>query len=286
MDEIVALILGIIQGLTEFLPVSSSGHIELGKKILGSNLISSENILFTVVVHFGTALSTIVVFKKDIYQLLKKAFRPSINKENKFILNIFISMIPAVIVGLYFEEELELLFNGNILLVGSMLIITGILLLTTRKAKENKKEMRYIDSVIIGISQAFAILPGISRSGATISTSLILGINKQDAAKFSFLMVIPLIIGKIFKDVFFNKDISYDNMDLNVFIIGFFSSFITGILACKWMMKLVKGNKLNYFAYYCFFVGTLAIISTRFEGNVIIEKPQDIINHESELLKT
>ena len=260
MDEVDAVVLGIIQGLTEFLPVSSSGHIEIGKYVLGSNLIPSENLLFTIVVHFATALSTIVVFRKDIYELLTRAITPSINKENKFILNILISMVPAVIVGLFFEKELEMLFNGNILLVGSMLIITGILLLTTVNAKENNKEISYLNSLVIGVSQAFAMIPGISRSGATISTSLILGVNKTDAAKFSFLMVIPLIIGKIFKD-FLSDSISYSNIDLNIFIIGFLSSFITGILACKWMLKLVKGNKLNYFAYYCFIVGTIAIIT-------------------------
>lgn len=260
MNEIDALLLGIIQGLTEFLPVSSSGHIELGKEILGSELINGQNLLFTIILHFATALSTIIVFREDIIKLITKSFSSDINDQKKFLFFIALSMIPAVVIGLFFEEELEELFSGNIFLVGFMLIITGFLLLSTTIFKKNTKRLTNKTSILIGISQAIAMLPGISRSGATISTSLLLGINKNQAAKFSFLMVIPLIFGKITKD-FFYEDIIYSNIDLNVFFIGFTSAFVTGIVACKWMLKLVKNNKLNYFAYYCFIIGSIAITS-------------------------
>ena len=260
MNEIDALLLGIIQGLTEFLPVSSSGHIELGKEILGSELINGQNLLFTIILHFATALSTIIVFREDIIKLITKSFSSDINDQKKFLFFIALSMIPAVVIGLFFEEELEELFSGNIFLVGFMLIITGFLLFSTTIFKNNTKRLTSKTSILIGISQAIAMLPGISRSGATISVSLLLGINKNEAAKFSFLMVIPLIFGKIIKD-FFNEEIIYSNVDLNVFFVGFTSAFITGIIACKWMLKLVKNNKLKYFAYYCFIIGSIAITS-------------------------
>ena len=179
MNEIDALLLGIIQGLTEFLPVSSSGHIELGKEILGSKLINGQNLLFTIILHFATALSTIIVFRKDIIELITKSFSSGINDQKRFLFFIALSIIPAVVIGLFFEKQLEILFSGNIFLVGFMLIITGFLLFSTTIFKNNTKRLTSKTSILIGISQAIAMLPGISRSGATISVSLLLGINKS-----------------------------------------------------------------------------------------------------------
>ncbi|MDX1470128.1 MAG: undecaprenyl-diphosphate phosphatase, partial [Flavobacteriaceae bacterium] len=210
MDIMEAIILGIVQGLTEFLPVSSSGHLEIGKAILGDESVPSESLLFTVVVHFATALSTIVVFRKDIVTLLKGIFRFEWNEDLQFIAKIAISMIPAVVVGLLFEEEIEALFGGNLILVGSMLIITALLLVLADRAKNTDKPVSFKDALVIGIAQAIAILPGISRSGATISTSVLLGNDKTRAARFSFLMVVPLIFGKIAKDIL-SGDLSADN---------------------------------------------------------------------------
>lgn len=258
MDIIDAIILGIIQGLTEFLPVSSSGHLELGKAILGDDSLPQESLLFTVVLHFATALSTIVVFRKDVLDIFKGLFKFTWNDETKFSLKIIISMIPAALIGLFFEKELEQLFGGNIILVGFMLIITALLLYLAGKAKNTQKPVSYTNAFVIGISQAIAMLPGISRSGATISTSVLLGNDKSKAARFSFLMVVPLIFGKIAKDIF-SGDLSYESAQIKTLSIGFLAAFISGIIACTWMIKIVKKSKLSYFAVYCFIVGIIAI---------------------------
>ena len=258
MNNFNALLLGIIQGLTEFLPVSSSGHLELGKAILGDTSVPEESLMFTVVVHFATALSTIVVFRKDIIELLKGLFSFSWNEETRFSTKIIVSMIPAVIVGLFFEEQLEALFGGNILLVGCMLIVTAVLLYFADKAKDTQKKVSFSNAFIIGLSQAVAMLPGISRSGATISTSVLLGNDKGKAARFSFLMVIPLILGKIAKDIL-GGDLTTSSGNVSVLIIGFLGAFIAGLIACTWMIKLVKKSKLSWFAIYCLIVGFIAI---------------------------
>lgn len=258
MDIIDSIILGIIQGLTEFLPVSSSGHLELGKAILGDQSVPEESLLFTVVLHFATALSTIVVFRKDILELIKGALKLKWNEDLQFIAKIAVSMIPAVIVGLFFEEQLEQLFGSNILLVGCMLIITALLLFLADKAKNTNKSVSFKNAFVIGISQAIAMLPGISRSGATISTSVLLGNDKTKAARFSFLMVVPLIFGKIAKDIF-SGDISTESQNFTALSIGFVAAFIAGLFACTWMIALVKKSKLTYFAIYCVIVGLIAI---------------------------
>ncbi|WJJ97340.1 undecaprenyl-diphosphate phosphatase [Algibacter luteus] len=259
MEIIDAIILGIVQGLTEFLPVSSSGHLELGKAILGDNSVPEESLLFTVVLHFATALSTMVVFRKDILDLIKGALKFRWNDDLQFISKIAISMIPAVIVGLFFEEQLEALFSGNILLVGCMLIVTAILLYLADKAKDTNKKVSFSNAFVIGISQAIAMLPGISRSGATISTSVLLGNDKTKAARFSFLMVVPLIFGKIAKDVL-SGDLTYDSGNFTTLSIGFVAAFVAGLFACTWMIALVKQSKLSYFAIYCALVGIVAIV--------------------------
>ncbi|MBL7472366.1 undecaprenyl-diphosphate phosphatase [Robertkochia sediminum] len=259
METLDAIILGIIQGLTEFLPVSSSGHLELGKAILGDQMVPEESMLFTVVLHFATALSTVVVFRKDVAEILGGLFNTEWNEEKKFSLKIIISMIPAVLVGTYFESQLEALFSGNVLLVGFMLIVTALLLYLADKAKATLKDVSYNNAFVIGVSQAIAMLPGISRSGATISTSVLLGNDKTKAARFSFLMVVPLIMGKICKDIL-SGELTYESAQVKVLGIGFLAAFISGIAACTWMISLVRRSKLVYFSFYCFIVGLLAIV--------------------------
>lgn len=263
MDYLDSLILGIIQGLTEFLPVSSSGHLELGKSILGDNSLPKESMIFTVVLHFATALSTIVVFIKDIIEIIKELLKFEWNSNTQFIFKIIISMLPAALIGVFFETELESLFSNNIVLVGAMLIITGLLLLLADRAQNTSKNVSFKNAFTVGVAQAVAILPGISRSGATISTAVLLGIDKTKAARFSFLMVIPLIFGKIFKDIF-SGELSYENAQIISLGIGFIAAFVSGLLACTWMIRLVKNSQLKYFAYYCAVVGIIAIISTYF----------------------
>lgn len=256
-----AIILGIIQGLTEFLPVSSSGHLEIGKELLGGNLLPEESLLFTVVLHAATALSTIIIFRKDIWQIITGLLQFKWNEEMQFAVKIVISMMPAAIVGVMFEEEIEALFSGQILLVGAMLLITGLLLFLANKAKESEKNVSFVNSLIIGISQAIAILPGISRSGATISTTVLLGVDKAKAARFSFLMVVPLILGKIAKDML-GGDLMTSTEHTVPLIAGFIAAFISGLLACQWMISIVKKSKLLYFSIYCFIVGAIAIFAS------------------------
>ena len=258
MDFIDSIILGIIQGLTEFLPVSSSGHLELGKAILGDQSVPKESLLFTVVLHFATALSTIVVFRKDIWSILKGILKFEWNDDLQFASKIAISMIPAVIIGVFFEKELEQLFVGNIMLVGCMLLVTALLLFLADKAKDTQKKVSFSNAFIIGVSQAIAMLPGISRSGATISTSVLLGNDKTKAARFSFLMVVPLIFGKIAKDIL-SGDLTYDSANFLPLSAGFIAAFVAGLFACTWMISLVKKSKLSYFAIYCSVVGIVAI---------------------------
>lgn len=259
MDLLDAVILGIIQGLTEFLPVSSSGHLELGKAILGDTSVPEESLLFTVVLHFATALSTLVIFRKDVFEILRGLFSFKWNEETQFSLKIIISMLPAVIVGLLFEEQLEALFGGNILFVGFMLLVTALLLWLADKAKDTGKKVSYSNAFVIGVAQAIAMLPGISRSGATISTSVLLGNDKTKAARFSFLMVVPLIFGKIAKDLL-GGELTSSSTDLTALAVGFIAAFVAGLVACTWMITLVKKSKLSWFAIYCFVVGIAAII--------------------------
>ncbi|PVW14158.1 undecaprenyl-diphosphate phosphatase [Marixanthomonas spongiae] len=258
-----AILLGIIQGFTEFLPVSSSGHLELGKAILGDTMVAEESLLFTVVLHFATALSTIVVFRKDIIEIISALLKFQWNEETQFIIKIGVSMLPAVVIGLLFEEQLEAFFGGSIAFVGAMLIVTAVLLWLADRAKNTGKPVTFKDSFIIGISQAIAMLPGISRSGATISTSVLLGNDKSKAARFSFLMVVPLIFGKIAKDVL-SGDLSSESTNFTTLGLGFIAAFICGLIACTWMIALVKKSKLRYFSVYCVIVGLLAIVVSFF----------------------
>ncbi|GHC46227.1 undecaprenyl-diphosphate phosphatase [Ulvibacter litoralis] len=258
MDAWEAIILGIIQGFTEFLPVSSSGHLELGKAILGDTSVPEESLLFTVILHFATALSTLVVFRKDVWEIISGLLKFKWNEETQFTVKIIVSMLPAVIIGLLFEEQLESFFGGNIAFVGAMLIVTAVLLWFADRAKSTGKPVTFKNAFIIGISQAIAMLPGISRSGATISTSVLLGNDKSKAARFSFLMVVPLIFGKIAKDIL-SGDLASESANFSTLGLGFIAAFVSGLIACTWMISLVRKSKLRYFAVYCIIVGIIAI---------------------------
>ena len=260
MSLIEAIILGIVQGLTEFLPVSSSGHIELGKAIL--NINTTDNLLFSIVVHGATALSTLIVFRKEILDIIKGLLQFEINESLHYTLKIIISMIPVGVVGVLFEDKIEALFTGDVLFVGSMLIVTGVLLTFSYFVKNTTKDISYGRAIIIGIAQAIAILPGISRSGSTISTALILGVDKEKATKFSFIMVLLPIIGATLLKVkdYLEAPTLSSGIATSTLIIGFIAAFLSGLFACTWMIKIVKKGKLIYFAYYCFAVGLIAIV--------------------------
>jgi len=260
MDLLQALILGIIQGLTEFLPVSSSGHLEIGKVLLGVDI--EESLSFSVAVHGATVLSTILVFRKDIISILKGFFQFKWNIETRFVLMIFLSLIPVAIVGFFFEERVENLFTGNLLLVGSMLLITAALLALSMVVKHRReKPIGFIDAVIIGIAQALAVIPGISRSGATIATGLMLGNNRSEVARFSFLMVLIPILGANFLDIVKGDYSSEASAGTLAIIVGSTAAFIFGYIACRWMISLVKKGKLLWFAIYCSVVGIISILS-------------------------
>ena len=261
MNFVEAILLGIIQGLTEFLPVSSSGHLELGKALLGNEFVGEESLTFTVVLHFATALSTLVIFRKEVIQIVRGLFQFRWNEELKFSLKIIVSMIPAVIVGLNFEDQFESFFDGQIVLVGFMLIITALLLLFADKAQHTLREVSFFNAFVVGISQALAILPGMSRSGATIASSVLLGVDRTKAARFSILMVVPLIFGKIGKDLA-SGSIDFQSANTGSLAVGFIAAFLAGLVACKWMIALVKKSRLSYFAAYCFVVGVAAILIT------------------------
>ena len=258
MDYLIALILGIVQGLTEFLPVSSSGHLEIVKGIFSTDFEAKESLLMTVVLHFATALSTIFIFRKDIFEIISGLFSKYSGDQRSFSLKIIVSMVPAGLVGIFFNDIIETFFDGQLILVGFMLIITGILLFFADRSKPTSNVISIPQSFLIGISQAIAILPGISRSGATIATSVILGLDKTSSAKFSFLMVVPLIFGKVAKDLL-DGNILSETINIGPLILGFIAAFFTGLLACKWMIGIVKSSKLKYFSYYCFIIAAITI---------------------------
>ena len=251
-----AIILGIVQGLTEFLPVSSDGHLELAKWILGENKTASESFLMTVILHFGTALAIVWVFRKAIWEILRNITSPA---SKKFMLLTIISMIPAVIVGVGFEKEMTALFDKKIVLVGMLLFINGIVLTISDYLPGGNKPITPMKALAIGIAQAVAILPGISRSGSTISTSVALGIDRKEAAHFSFLIVIPLIFGKIAKDIL-DGTMAASQTKAGPLALGFVVSFFVGVIACSWMLSIVQKAKLRYFGYYCMLIGITAIV--------------------------
>jgi len=261
MTKLESLILGILQGLTEFLPISSSGHLELGGYFLGVE--TKDNLLFAIVVHGATALSTIVIFRKSIVVLLQDVFKlKRIDDSTTYISKLVLSAIPVGIVGVLFEEQVKELFTGNVVFVAFMLVITGVLLSATYFSKVSDGDISFVKAFFIGVAQAIAILPGISRSGATISTALLFRVDKEKATQFSFLMVLIPILGAMLlkiKDIMLNPELA-TGMGIEALLIGFTAAFVTGLFACKWMVAIVRKGKLFYFAIYCFVVGASVLI--------------------------
>ena len=260
MDWIQALILGLIQGLTEYLPVSSSGHLTIGQEILGVS--SEDNLAFDVVVHVATVLSTLVVLWGEIVWLLKGFFKFKMNEEMRYVINILVSMIPVGIVGVFFKEQVEAIFGSGLLVVGICLLVTAALLTFTYFARPRQKEKIGVkDAFIIGVAQACAVLPGLSRSGSTIATGLLLGNKKERMAQFSFIMVIPPILGEALLNVLkvAKGEAVFSTIGTLPLVVGFVAAFVSGCFACRWMIDIVKRGKLVYFGIYCAVVGLIAI---------------------------
>ncbi len=270
MSTLEAIILGIIQGLTEYLPVSSSGHLTIGAALFG--IETENNLLFTIVVHVATVLSTLVVLWKEIAWIFKGMFKFELNNETRYVINILISMIPIAIVGLFFKDYVEDIFSSGLLIVGSMLLVTALLLaFSYYYIPKEKKDISRTDAFVIGLAQAVSVLPGLSRSGSTIATGLMLGNKKANLAQFSFLMVIPPILGEALLDTI--KIISGEGVELVSssiptlsLVAGFLAAFISGTFACKWMINIVKKGKLVYFALYCAVIGVATILFHFFAG--------------------
>ncbi|MGN0056985.1 MAG: undecaprenyl-diphosphate phosphatase [Phocaeicola plebeius] len=262
MSWIEALILGLLQGLTEYLPVSSSGHLAIGSALFG--IEGEENLTFTIVVHVATVLSTLVILWKEIDWIFKGLFKCRLNEETKYVLNILVSMIPIGIVGVFFKDTVEEIFGSGLIVVGCMLLVTAVLLIYSYYAQPRSKEQISLkDAFIIGLAQACAVLPGLSRSGTTIATGLLLGNKKESLAQFSFLMVIPPIVGEALLDgLKIMKDASTAEAGLSTLslCIGFLAAFLSGCAACQWMITIVKKGKLVYFGLYCAVVGAVTLI--------------------------
>lgn len=265
MDILKSLLLGIIQGLTEFLPVSSSGHLEIFKVFLDFSYDSTNSLFFTLIVHLATAISAIIYFWKDVKEIIVSLINFKKDENTFFAFYILVSMIPAGLAGYFFESEINYLFNGNLMLVGFMLILTSLILYLSDRFNNSSKRLNLKLSLIIGVTQALAILPGISRSGATIGTSIFLGLNRDIAAKFSFLMVVPIIFGSSLK-IILDNEIEFNNNNISNYLVGFSSALISGYYACKWMIIFVKRSKLIYFSIYCLLIGVLSIIYSILNG--------------------
>jgi len=262
MSWIEALILGVVQGLTEFLPVSSSGHLIIGKELLGVEIKPDAETTFEVLVHCATVMSTIFVFRNEIWKLIQGFFKFEMNDETQYIFKICVSMIPVLVVGLFFEDQVKEIFGEGVILVGFALLVTAILLSVTHFVKfKQQKGLSYLGAFIIGISQAIAVVPGLSRSGATISTGLMLGNKRDEVARFSFLMVLVPILGHTFLDMLGGKFApETSGIPITAMVTGFMAAFISGLFACKVMIAIVKRSKLIYFAIYCAIVGATAIV--------------------------
>ncbi len=257
MDTLQAILLGIVQGITEFLPVSSSGHLQLAKELLGVQI--DNNITFDVTLHAATVLSTIVVMWSELWRLLQGVFSRRFNEEQAYVLKIILSMIPAGVVGIAFGEQLEALFS-NLVFVGCMLLLTAALLAFAYYARPRLKEkISYRDAFVIGLAQAAATLPGLSRSGSTIATGLLLGNRRESVASFSFIMVIPVILGKMLLDVC-SGEMAAMEVGAAPLIGGFVAAFVVGAIACRWMISIVTRGKLIWFAWYCLAVGLVSIV--------------------------
>ena len=261
-----ALILGIVQGLTEFLPVSSSGHLEIGHALLGTS--GEENLTFAIIVHVATVLSTLVILWREVAQLFNGTFTTlQWNAEKDYVAKLLVSMIPVFIVGMFFKDQVEAFFGNGLLLVGICLLITAFLLALSEWLQKKRQtaghEVTYKDAFIIGIAQACAVLPGLSRSGTTIATGLLCGVKKESVAQFSFLMVLIPILGEALLDgVKLLSGEIVSELSASAAIVGFLAAFLTGCFACRFMLEVVRRQRLVWFALYCAIIGTVAIIST------------------------
>ena len=261
MNTLEALVLGLVQGFTEYLPVSSSGHLTIGAALFGIN--GADNLTFTIMVHVATVLSTLVILWREIDWILKGLFTFQMNDETKYALNILVSMIPVGIVGVFFKDKVEAVFGSGLLIVGIMLLVTALLLTFSYYAKPRQREnISLWHAFLIGVGQALAVLPGLSRSGTTIATGLLLGNKKEKMAQFSFLMVIPPILGEALLDLLkgLKGEEALGGIDTWPMVVGFVAAFVSGCIACKWMINVVKRGKLIYFGIYCAIAGVLTII--------------------------
>ncbi len=261
MNTLEALVLGLVQGFTEYLPVSSSGHLTIGSALFGIN--GADNLTFTIMVHVATVLSTLVILWREIDWILKGLFKFQMNDETKYALNILVSMIPVGIVGVFFKDKVEAVFGSGLLIVGIMLLVTALLLTFSYYAKPRQREnISLWHAFLIGVGQALAVLPGLSRSGTTIATGLLLGNKKEKMAQFSFLMVIPPILGEALLDLLkgLKGEEALGGIDTWPMVVGFVAAFVSGCIACKWMINVVKRGKLIYFGIYCAIAGVLTII--------------------------
>ena len=261
MSTIEALVLGLLQGFTEYLPVSSSGHLAIGSYLFG--IEGEENLAFTVAVHVATVLSTFVILWSEIAWIVKGVFKFEMNDEMKYFFNILVSMIPVGVVGVFFKDTVEEIFGSGLFIVGIMLLVTAALLTFSYYAKPRQREkIGLLDAFVIGLAQAAAVMPGLSRSGSTIATGLLLGNKKEKLAQFSFLMVIPPILGEALLDVLktVKGEEAFGGIDTLPLVVGFLAAFVSGCLACKWMINIVKKGKLGYFGVYCAIVGIITII--------------------------
>ena len=257
MNWFEAVVLGLIQGLTEFLPVSSSGHLELGKYLFGID--AESNFYFSVAVHGATVLSTIIVFRKEIAGLMKGLFRIQWNEETVYISKIVVSMIPTAIAGLYMMDIVDNYFSGNMTSLGIHFFVTAAFLFLALVIKPKERPVGFLDAFIIGIAQAIAILPGVSRSGSTIATGMILGNRRSELARFSFLMVLVPVIGANIMELHYGQ-FNTAGTSLTVILAGFITAFITGYIACRWMISLVRKGNLAWFAVYCSLAGIFSIL--------------------------
>lgn len=262
MDTLQAFLLGLIQGLTEYLPVSSSGHLTIVSNLFGIN--GEDNLTFTVAVHVATVLSTLAIFWKQVVWIFKDLFKFQWNEGTRYAACIVVSMIPVGIVGVFFKDYVEEIFGSGLFIVGCMLLLTALLLAFSYYAHPRQKEkIGFFDALVIGLAQACAVMPGLSRSGSTIATGLLLGNKKESLAQFSFLMVIPPILGEALLDVMKASKEGFasvaGDISATALIAGFITAFVFGCLACKWMVDIVKKGKLIYFAIYCAIVGLITI---------------------------
>jgi len=258
-----ALILGIIQGLTEFLPVSSSGHLTIAQTLLGIEFAEGDMLLFDVLVHAATVCATLIVLWKEVCWIFKGTFTtPQWNAEKQYAGKIILSMVPVFVVGMFFKDQVEAIFGSGLVVVGACLLLTACLLAFAQYAKPRQKtEITWLDSFVIGLAQAIAVLPGLSRSGTTIATGILLGNQKEKVAQFSFLMVLVPILGQALldaMDVMQGEIVS--SLSPMVMLVGFVSALVVGAAACKWMISIVKRQKLIYFALYCLLIGGFALV--------------------------